>query len=315
MAVVSHNTRELTLRCLAAVEQAAAGRSVSLTVVDTGSQDKTTDAVRVACPAWRVLEAPDNPGYGAALNRAFRAAPADYYLALNADVVMDAQALSRLSATLDAQPSCGLAGPALRYPDGRPQDSAKRIQTLAFALGEVLGVHALWPGNPWVRRFYYGDLVLDRALEVEAVSGAAMLIRGSAYDRVGGFDEEFRLYFEETDLCVRLRRAGYGILFCPDAAAVHAHGASTSQTTMRQVEYYVSYIRFMRKHRGATAARILTSAVALHGLLRAAAMIARYPPYSRSQRAILRQKLGACGRLLKALAWPGAIGQAAGVRS
>lgn len=314
VAVVSHNTRELTLRCLAAVERAADGLSAALAVVDTGSADGTVDAVRTAFPAWRVLVEPDNPGYGIALNHAFRSAPAGYYLALNADVAIDVSALRRLSEVLDTHATCGLVGPALRYPDGRRQDSAKRTQSLPLAIGEVLGLHALFPGNPWLRRFYYHDRELGQTQEVEAISGAAMLIRGSAYDRLGGFDEGFRLYFEETDLCIRLRETGYSVMYCPEATAVHAHGASTSQTTMRQIEYYVSYIRFMRKHRGPLAARIFTAAVALHGVLRAVALFAKYPPYSKSQRAILGPKLEACTKLLKTLVSPSAVEQAAGVR-
>jgi GT2 family glycosyltransferase len=301
-AVVSFNTRDLTLRCLRATE-AAAGGDATLTLVDNGSSDGTVEAVRQACPRWRVLVLADNPGYGAALNRAFAASPGHRLLALNADVLLTAETLAALEAAVEGAPGWALAGPALVYPDGRPQPSAKRMPGLAFAMGEVLGVHALLPRNPWVRRFYYDGQAFDGPTAVEAVSGAAMLIRGDAFRQVGGFDEGFRMYFEETDLCRRLRAAGFDVLFVPGARAVHWHGASSVQTTVRQVEYYVSYVRFLAAHRGRAAARLLAAVVALGTAVRMLVLVVKYPPLGR-RRSLLAAKLAACARLLAALARP-----------
>lgn len=301
VAVVSFNTRDLTLRCVAAAEAAAAGADARLTLVDNGSSDGTVEAVRRAHPAWDVLVAPENPGYGAALNRAFAAAPGTCCLALNADVLLRADTLRLLREFLDRHPQCGLAGPTLAYPDERPQPSCKRFPGLGFALGETLWLHALWPGNPMVRRFYYAGGDPTTLRWVDAVSGAAMLIRGEAFRRVGGFDEGFRMYFEETDLCLRLHGAGYRVGVCPEAKAVHWHGASTIQTSARQVEYYLSYVRFFRKHRGPGAAAVLAAAVALSTLLRMLALPLKYPPLSRARAGTLRAKLAAARRLLREL--------------
>jgi N-acetylglucosaminyl-diphospho-decaprenol L-rhamnosyltransferase len=314
VAVVSFNTRELTLRCLASAQKAVGGLRASLTLVDNGSHDGTFEAAQQAYPQWRIMSLPDNPGYGAALNRAFAAAPAKHYLALNADVLIDAPAVRALCTYLDGHSSCGLAAPALRYPDGRAQPTAKRIQTLSFALGEVLEFHAQVSRNRWVRRFYYQDHDLSKAQDVEAVSGAVLLIKGEAYHRVGGFDEGFRLYFEETDLCIRLRRAGYDVAFVPDAYAVHVHGASTSQTTMRRVEYYLSYVRFLEKHQGRASARVLAAAVMLRTFIQMLGLVVQYPPISSIRASMLVFKLAACGRLVKALWAPPSIRQGAVIR-
>src|SRR4030095_1331279 len=136
----------------------------------------------------------------------------------------------------------------------RPQPSAKRFPTLGMALGEVLALHVLAPRNPWVRRFYYEDRDLTRATEVDRFAGAVMMLRGPACETVQGFDEGFRMYFEETDLCRRLRDRGHSIALCPAARAVHRHGASTRQTSVRQAEYYLSYVRYFRQHHGRAAA-------------------------------------------------------------
>ncbi|MBI4345312.1 MAG: glycosyltransferase family 2 protein, partial [Elusimicrobia bacterium] len=296
-----YNTRDLALETLAAARAAAAGLDAAILAADNGSTDGTPAAVRAAFPDVTVLENPDNPGYGAAINRAAAARPAKHLCALNADVVLAPNGLRALRRFLDAHPACGLVGPALAYPGGAPQPSCKRFPTLGVALGELFGVHSALPRNRWVRRFYYDDLDLSRGAEVDTVSGAAMLIRGEAFAGVGGFDEGFRMYFEEIDLCRRLRQAGFGVAFCPAARAVHRHGASTLQTFARQVDYYLSYVRYFKKHHGRRAAAVLTAAIALSTLGRMAGLPVKYPPLDRRRAALLRAKEGACARLLRAL--------------
>jgi GT2 family glycosyltransferase len=302
--VVSYNTRELTLRAVGSARTAGDGLGARVTVADNGSADGTVEAVRAAYPEVRVLENPDNPGYGAAINRAAAARPAAHLCAMNADVVLEPASLMTLRGYLAANRSCALVGPALAYPDGRPQPSAKRFPTLGTALGEIWALHALAPRNRWVRRFYYADRDLTRDAEVDTVSGSVMMLRGAAFEAVRGFDEGFRMYFEETDLCRRLRDGGYSVAFCPAARAVHRHGASTAQTSVRQVEYYLSYVRYFRKHHGRAAAAGLRAAVVLGALARMAALVVRYPPLDRQRAAMLSSKEAACARLLRSLGSP-----------
>src|SRR2546428_8475978 len=246
--VVSYNTRELTLQAVAAARKASAGLDARVLVADNGSTDGTSEAVRAADPEVAVLVNADNPGYGAAVNRAAAGLPSTHVCAMNADVVLEPESLLTLRRFLDANRTCGLVGPAMVYADGTPQPSAKRFPTLGLALGEVVGLHRLVPRNRWVGRFYYGDRDLTRDALVDTVSGAVMLLRGEAFDAIGRFDEGFWMYFEETDLCRRLQDRGHAIALCPAAQAIHQHGASTRQTPARQVENYLSYARYFRKH-------------------------------------------------------------------
>jgi GT2 family glycosyltransferase len=302
--IVSYNTRDITCRCAEAVLKAVAHRPARVVVSDNGSTDGTLEALAQGYPEVARLPCPDNRGYAASLNRVLARYPARFLLAMNADVVLATDALARLQAQLVEHPECALVGPALVYPDGRPQPSAKRFPSLPFALGETLGLHWLFPRNRCVQRFYYGDRDLASNPWVDAVSGAAMLIRGEAYRQIGGFDEGFRMYFEETDLCRRLRAAGYRVALCPQASAIHWHGASTIQTSVRQVEYYLSYVRFFRKHHGAAAARLLAAAVALSTVARMVGLPIKYPPVSRQALDLLRPKLQACRQLLGDLMRP-----------
>ena len=299
--VVSYNTRDLTLQAVASARKATDGLDARVIVADNGSADGTVEAVRAAYPEVTILENPDNPGYGAAINRAASAQRSTHLCAMNADVVLEPGSLQKLRRFLAMNRSCGLVGPALAYPDGRPQRSAKRFPTLGLALGEILALHALAPDNRWVRRFYYEDQDLTRDAEVDTVSGSVMMLRAEAFETVRGFDEEFRMYFEETDLCRRLRDGGHSVAFCPGARAVHRHGASTRQTSVRQVEYYVSYVRYFRKHHSRAAAGILGAAVVLGALSRMAALVVKYPPLDRHRAAVLSAKEAACARLLRSL--------------
>jgi len=299
--VVSYNTRDLTLQAVASARKATDGLDARVIVADNGSADGTVEAVRAAYPEVMVLENPDNPGYGAAINRAASAQRSTHLCAMNADVVLEPGSLLKLRRFLAMNRSCGLVGPALAYPDGKPQRSAKRFPTLGLALGEVLALHALAPGNRWVRRFYYEDQDLTRDAEVDTVSGSVMMLRAEAFETVRGFDEEFRMYFEETDLCRRLRDRGHSVALCPAARAVHSHGASTQQTSVRQVEYYLSYVRYFRKHHGRAAAALLRATVMTGALVRMTALVFKYPPPDRHRAALLRAKEAACARLLRSL--------------
>jgi GT2 family glycosyltransferase len=157
------------------------------------------------------------------------------------------------------------------------------------------------PRNRWVRRFYYEDRDLAREPRVDTVSGAVMLLRADAFDAIGRFDEGFRMYFEETDLCRRLRAHGHAVAFCPAARAIHQHGASTRLSSVRQVDYYLSYVRYFEKHHGRGAAAILRAAVAANALARMAALVVKYPPVDARRAASLREKEAACARLLRSL--------------
>jgi len=301
VAIVSFNTRELTLQAVAAARTATAGMDAAVVLADNGSTDGTPEAVRAAFPDVEVLVHPDNPGYGTAINRAAAAHPSAWLCALNADVLLDPESLRILRAYLADHPECAVAGPSLTGRDGKPQPSCKRFPTVDFAVAELFALHALAPRNRWNRRFYYAGEDLHRPVRVETVSGAAMLIRGNAFRQIGGFDQGFRMYFEETDFCRRLQEAGFAVAFCPEAGAVHWHGASTIQTSARHVEYYLSYVRYFHKHHGPGAARLLAAAIAVSTAGRMVGLLVKYPPLSRQRAAALGLKLAACRRLLGAL--------------
>jgi N-acetylglucosaminyl-diphospho-decaprenol L-rhamnosyltransferase len=244
--VVSHDTREEALGCLATLPAAGADEVV---LVDTGSRDGTAAAVRAAHPDVRVLEL-DNVGFGRGANAGIRSCAAEILVVCNADVRFAAGSIEVLADRLESDPSVAAAGPAVRYPDGRHQASARDVPDLPTALGHAL-LSRLWRANPWTRRYRRTDADPDRARDADWLSGCAFAVRRTAFEGVGGFDPAYFLYVEDLDLGVRLRRAGWRLRYEPQARVVHRVGASTGRRRAWALTMHArSLDRYYARHLG-----------------------------------------------------------------
>lgn len=239
--IVTHNTRDDVLRCL----DSLGGRGDrptdrghdeppdEIVVVDTGSSDGTVDAVLAARPDVRVLELA-NAGFGRGANAGVRVASASYVIVANADVRFEPGSVGRLIAELEGDTSLAAVGPAVLYPDGEPQASARQLPDLPTALGHAV-CGRVAPSNRWTRRYRELEHAPTRPRDADWLSGCVLALRRSAFDQVGGFDPGFHLYVEDIDLGVRLRAAGWRLRFQPDACVEHRVGASTSTARWRSL--------------------------------------------------------------------------------
>ncbi len=239
--VVTHRTPVRAARCAASLREAGADVVV---VVDSGSDDDT--AARVVAVDAAVVELP-NLGFGRAANAGVAALPADVdgVAICNADTVWAPGSLGPLAAAV-RRPGVAAAGPAVTYPDGRPQASARALPDLPTALGHAL-FGLWWPGNPWTRRYRAVDLG-GRARDADWLSGCALAVDRAAFTAVGGFDPAYFLYAEDVDLGVRLRAAGGRLVTVPEAHVVHEVGASTRQLPRRVRQHARSLDRFAATH-------------------------------------------------------------------
>ena len=251
--VVSHDTREEALACLASAREAGAAEVV---LVDSGSSDGTARAVREADPRAVVLELA-NVGFGRAANAGLRRTTAPLAVLANADVRFDPASLEVLARTLRDDASLGAVGPAVVYPDGSPQASARRLPDLGTAVGHALLGRAR-PDNPFTRRYRALDVDPSRPRDVDWLSGCAVALRTEAFHEVGGFDPGYFLYVEDVDLAVRLRAAGWRLRFEPSARVVHRVGASTRQRRARSLVHHARGLdRFYGRHLASTTPRRL----------------------------------------------------------
>jgi N-acetylglucosaminyl-diphospho-decaprenol L-rhamnosyltransferase len=242
-------------------------------VVDNASGDQSAELARAL--GAKVIENPTNEGYARAVNAGAAAAAGQWLLVLNPDTRLSPDSLVRLLATGEADPAIGCLGPELHNPDGTEYPTGRRFPSLV-----VGGLHAflgpIWPGNPATR--YYHMAAADRSapLRVDWVSGACMLLRRDAFDAVGGFDGGYFMYFEDMDLCLRLARAGWRVLFDPGAEVVHAGGNSTRKAPYRKVvNHHRSTLRFYCRRYAGDPRIVFAPAVGAFLLLRGVLSLAR----------------------------------------
>lgn len=241
--VVSHDTRDQlrqSLRHLAAVEE----EWDELIVVDCASQDGTLEMLAEEFPRARVLALDQNVGFGRANNRGVELAQGDQLLLLNSDAWPEPGTLRALSKSLDEDEGTALVAPRLRYPDGRLQFSWAPATGL---WGELLQkIRNRFEDRP--RAHQRPPLYLRPVFDQDWFTAACVLLRRRAFDEVGGFDEAFFLYFEDVDLCRRLRLRGWKLTEVPQARAVHVKGGSGSPATI-DLEYRRSQLLYYARHR------------------------------------------------------------------
>lgn len=251
--IVSHETRDEALDAIASARRAGAGEIV---LVDAGSTDGTVEAVRAEQPDVRVL-ALRNVGFGRGANAGVSRARAGTVVVANADVRFADDALEVLADALDADPALAAVGPAVTYPDGAPQASARRIPPLPTAIGHGL-LARVAPDNRFTRHYRAGDLDAGAARDVDWLSGCALAIRRGAFEQIGGFDPGYFLYVEDVDLGVRLTTAGWRLRYEPRARVVHRVGASTHRRRARSLVHHARGLdRFYGQRLGSSPVRRL----------------------------------------------------------
>jgi GT2 family glycosyltransferase len=249
--VVSWNTRDLVLDCLASIErvrgECGTEMVIETLVVDNGSDDGTVPAVRDAFAAVRLVELGANLGFSAACNAAMSVAGGRFFLLLNSDAQLCTGIFETCIGFLDANPTVALVGPQLLNPDGSKQNSIHNFPTLATELVPKSVFQFLFR-----KRFPSYRWMGSEPVDVEALVGAAMFVRREVVDVVGALCEDFFFFFEETDWCWRMRAAGWRVALLPDAHVIHLSGASSKKknASLTRIEYHRSLYLFYRKHRG-----------------------------------------------------------------
>jgi GT2 family glycosyltransferase len=231
--IVNHNAGSLLAECVAS----AAPQCDQVVVVDNASDDGSPDRLG---DGPLLLRSRRNVGFASACNLGWRATRAPAVLFLNPDAVLAPGAVERLAKALLAHPDAGVVGPRLTRPDGAVEwGAARRIPSAGEALRRLLlgrRPAPAWRGG-------------DRPFEVDAVSGACMLVSRPALEAVGGWDEGYFLHYEDLDLCVRLKTAGYRAWVEPRAECVHAKGAcSKARPVFVAFHKHRGMARFVRRH-------------------------------------------------------------------
>lgn len=235
--IVTHNSAEVIEPCLKSV-----ARAPEVIVVDNASADTTVETVESLHRPAVIVTIADNLGYGAAANEGFNRATREFLLLINPDAALEDQALERLIAAADRYQTAGILAPRLVDSEGQAQRSHDA---------------SLFARDAMARKRTDPDPEGD--VSAEFLSGAVMLLRKKAVDQTGGFDPTIFLYYEDDDLCLRLREKGWSLVLVPEAVAHHIGGASEpwSLQSHWSGNWHMGWSRLYleNKHRGAKALR------------------------------------------------------------
>ena len=257
--IVSFNTRAVLQECLETLYRNSAPLLCQVLVVDNASKDGSADMVAQRFPQVELIRSQINLGFVAGNNLAFPHARGRYVVLLNSDAFLYPEALTRSVAHMDAHPEVGLGGGMLVSRDGQLQPSARIFPSLLNDFLTISGLAAARPKSRFFGRFdrTWADPAV--AAPVDWVPGAFVIVRRPLLEQVGYFDENMYIYYEEVDLCRRIKAAGHAVWYWPDVQVIHLGGESSktvkrlsmassgSQLTLWRMR---SELLFYRKHHG-----------------------------------------------------------------
>jgi len=226
--IVNWNVKELLKQCLDSIIREVLESDCEVIVVDNHSTDGSVEMVRVCFPQVKLITNKENIGYGRAANQAVQIAGGDLLFVLNPDTIVKGDTLLQIKEFMEQNPQVGVGGCFVYYPDGKPQDCFFRFPTLATCFSKSFSLFRVLPRTRYTASLFYSVSGRDGQMP-ESVSGSAMVIRKSAFEQVGGFDEDYFLYYEETDLCYRIRQKGWKIAAIPKTKVIHLLQQSASK--------------------------------------------------------------------------------------
>ena len=280
--IVSYRCADHLARCLASIEGNTSDVHLEVIVVDNASGDGTAGAARTHARAL-LIERPTNEGFARAANIGMQRARGRAVLVLNPDTQVPPGALRACLDALWADPRIGVLTPRVVDESGALDVRCHReFPTAWSAFCFVTGLDRRLPWTS-ARAHAMRDLPDDREADVDAVSGAVMLMRADALHRIGGFDQQFFMYAEDIDLCMRFRAAGWRVVYWPGAEVVHEGGGSGAggrRTPQADAAAYRTMGPLIHKHRHGLGGAVLAATAVIAGEVMLAANRLRRRAYS-----------------------------------
>ena len=266
--IVNYNTPDLTAELISSIRRHTAGVSYDIVVVDNGSEPSRRFCAGPAEPTLKIIQSATNLGFGKAVNLAEKSSAGTYLLFANSDCRLTSNALPVMAAYMQHNHACAACSPRLIQKDGTAHSSIRRFPdygNIRHSRGSILKTDSNY------------TLVADTSRkEVEAMSATFMMVRRDLFEQLGGFDERFFMYVEDTDLCKRFHDIGKQVVYLGDIEVVHHWGASTRRHPWRMsFEHHLSIRKYFLKHYAnrRLANSLLTLQLAVNYLLVAVKML------------------------------------------
>ncbi len=250
--IVTYNSSSTIRVCLDSVFLELSTLEGEVVVVDNHSSDDTTailDDYSAQHPNLQSKINRTNRGFAVGNNQALEMARGQHILILNPDTILQAGVLKNLLVELEKDSKTGVVAPQLQFPDGSIQRTCRRFPSHLDVIYNVFGLSTLFPENRRFNGWKMGDFDHKLRKSVDQPAGAALLVRGDLLRSLEGFDENFPMFFNDVDLCKRVKEAGYAIWYLPEYAIQHLGGASVKQAKLKMtISSHVSFFRYFEKH-------------------------------------------------------------------
>lgn len=302
--IVTWNAKKFVAECLGSLNTSQGSLPAEIIVVDNASSDGTPDLVCHDFPQVRLVRNDKNLGFARANNIGMALSKGKYVCLINSDVNVPADCIPLLVGYMEQHPKVGIAGPQMLAPNGAPARSTMRFPTLWNSFCRALDLDSIFAGSKWFRSFLMVECEYDRIQEVQVLNGWFWITRREALNEVGLLDEQFFMYAEDIDWSYRFHKAGWEVVYCPIAWALHYGGASSARTPVR---FYVAMrqagMQYWAKHHGLASVGAYWLLTCFHEAVRVAGYGATYfaSRFSRSEDAFKVKRSLACIRWLAGL--------------
>jgi GT2 family glycosyltransferase len=266
--IISFNVRTLLKECLESIYRETRRTRFEIWVIDNHSRDDSVAMLKESFPQVHLIESTENLGFTRANNRVLPRCRSDLVLLLNPDTVIQEGALDKIVQFMDEHPEVGVSGCRVQNQDGSLQLACRRaLPTPQVAFYRLTGLSRLFPNSKVMAKYNLTYLDANQPHEVDAVSGAFLLIRQRVIDQIGLLDERFWIFGEDLDWCIRAKTAGWKVMYYPKATILHYKGIGCSTNSRKtSYEFYRAMYLFHRKHFAADYSPV-TNALVYAGIL------------------------------------------------
>jgi hypothetical protein len=256
--IVTWNSEEFIEACLESIFETKGSIDLEVIVIDNASEDGTVKIIKEFELEVRLISNQKNLGYAKGNNQGIEIARGEYLLLLNPDVELQDNCLKLMLRFLQEHKGIDGLGPQLLNKDGSIQPSCREFPDFTILLWEVTGLSYLFPRNRTFGRWRMGYFDFKSAREVEQPMGSCLLLRREVLRKVGTFNERFPIFFNDVDLCYRIKESGGKLYFYPEAKALHYKGGSTQKAKPKMIlSSHSSFFRFLNKHKKGVLSKIL----------------------------------------------------------
>ena len=249
--IVNYNTKKELKKCIKSILQNPPKCSYRIIIVDNDSRDgRKKFLTHIKQENVKCILNRRNRGFGAACNQIVKLQNSSYTLFLNPDVEISKNAIYKLINFLKNNEKVGIVTGKLLFPDGSLQLSCRKFPTILRVLfGRESFLRRTFPNNIISKEYLMSELDYNKIQFPDWVRGAVMLFRTEFFKKIGGFDERFFLFFEDTDICLRLRERGYKTAYLPEAVFYHKLSASTKKEHLKtKIIHNISMFHYIKKN-------------------------------------------------------------------